>query len=186
MTVYQVSLGKLKGDSVLAKGEAEVKKSEAEEKTGEAEVIKGEAEVTKGKDEEMDGAVFGASVSTTATVVSSGAIVLSMSMATGAVRLRCSSRRKNSCSIVTSTYSNSRLGLAIGGAEPGILRLVLMRCRMMRRVVCVCNRPKATKSPSVDSMSSGPRSAHEKALMSHSPRLSTVSVDCIDSLGSGD
>ena len=63
MTVYQVSLGKLKGDSVLAKGEAEVKKSEAEEKTGEAEVIKGEAEVTKGKDEEMDGAVFGASVS---------------------------------------------------------------------------------------------------------------------------
>ena len=69
--LYQVSLGKLKGDSALvAKGEAEMKKSEAEEKmgeeeeeTGEAELIKGEAEVTKGKDEEMDGAVFGASVS---------------------------------------------------------------------------------------------------------------------------
>ena len=65
--LYQVSLGKLKGDSALvAKGEAEMKKSEAEEKmgeeeeeTGEAELIKGEAEVTKGKEEKMDGAVFG-------------------------------------------------------------------------------------------------------------------------------
>ena len=50
MAVYQLSLGKLKGDSTLvAKGKAEEVKVEAEEKTGETVVTKGKAEVTKGK-----------------------------------------------------------------------------------------------------------------------------------------
>ena len=41
MTVYQVSLGKLKGDSALvAKGEAEEMKGQEEEKKGEADHVK--------------------------------------------------------------------------------------------------------------------------------------------------